>query len=69
MRKLLCILFSFTMTLTGFAWGDELATTTSDKPKIQKKCLFPHSKKRAPSWLCNPHADGLQVVAVQFQQP
>ena len=64
MRKLLCILFSVTMALTGYSWGDELPTTTDDKPKIQKKCLFPHSKKRAPVWVCNPHADGLLQVAV-----
>ena len=64
MRIFLCILFSVTMTLTGYARGDELPSSAHDKPKKEKKCLFPKSKKRAPSWVCNPHADGLAQAAV-----
>ena len=64
MRKIWCIVFSVTMALTGYVWGDELSATTQDQPKKQKKCLFPKSKKRAPFWVCNPHAEGLTQVAV-----
>ena len=63
MRKLLCVLLS-SMVLSSYAWSDQ-STMTTTNPSVRKvkKCLFPNSKKRAPVWVCNAHADGM-VAAV-----
>lgn len=63
MRKFFCVLLSATMVLSGYALADTPATTDA-KVKKAKKCVFPKSKKRAPDWVCNAHADGLAVAAV-----
>ena len=63
MRKFLCVLFSATLVLSGYALADT-PSTADTKVKKTKKCLFPKSKKRAPDWVCNAHADGLAVAAV-----
>lgn len=34
------------------------------KAKIDKKCLFPKSKKRAPDWVCNANSDGVKRAAL-----
>jgi len=38
--------------------------TTDSKVKKAKKCVFPKSQKRAPIWICNDYADGMEVAAV-----
>ena len=65
MRKFFCVLLSAAMVLSGYALGDTQATTAADaKVKKTKKCLFPKSKKRAPTWVCDAKVDGLAVTAV-----
>ena len=47
------------------AWGDTQSQVAMDaKGKVEKKCLFPKSRKRAPSWVCDAHIKGLRVTAV-----
>jgi hypothetical protein len=65
MRKLWCVLLTAALLQGGYALSDELTSeTTNIKPKKEKKCFFPKSKKRAPQWVCNAHADGLAIAAV-----
>jgi hypothetical protein len=65
MRKYFCMLLSATILNCNNAWTDELSPEmTNDHPKKEKKCLFPKSKKHAPTWVCNAHIDGLTVAAV-----
>jgi hypothetical protein len=64
MRNLWCVLLSATIVLSGSAWSAEVPSTANAKVKKAKKCVFPKSKKRAPAWVCNPHADGIEVAAV-----
>lgn len=42
----------------------ETPGATGVKAKIDKKCLFPKSKKRAPDWVCNANADGVKRAAL-----
>lgn len=65
MRKLLCVLLSATLVLSFDALGGTTSSaSTTAKVKKAKKCLFPKSKKRAPSWVCDAQADGVAVAAV-----
>jgi len=69
MRIFFCVLLSATLVLGGYALGATPTTTASAtavdaKAKKTKKCVFPKSMKRAPSWVCNGRADGLAVTAV-----
>ena len=65
MRKLMSVLLSVAMVLSGYAVGDTLSVTGSQaKVSKAKKCLFPKSRKRAPAWVCDAHADGLAVAAM-----
>ena len=64
MRKFIILLLSALMLLSGYAWATTPASTSDSKAKKEKKCLFPKSKKRAPSWVCNEQADTLAVAAV-----
>jgi len=53
------------MLMSGYAWGNNWATvSTNAKVNKAKKCFFPKSKRRAPAWVCNPHAAGLAVTVV-----
>lgn len=63
MSKLVCVLLSVSMILSGYAWADTPPVSKSKTVKA-KKCLFPKSKKRAPAWVCDAHADGLALAAV-----
>lgn len=62
MRKIFCVLLSVTMVLSVDALGD--TPTATAKVVKAKKCLFPKSKKRAPTWVCDAKVDGLAVTAV-----
>jgi hypothetical protein len=62
MRQLLCVLMSAVFFLSVDALAD--TSTAVVKAKTAKKCLFPKSRKRAPSWVCDARADGLAVTAV-----
>lgn len=65
MRKLMFVLLSAALVLSGYAVGDTLAVTAPQaKVGKAKKCLFPKSKKRAPAWVCNAQSDGLAVAVV-----
>src|SRR5450631_1993942 len=65
MRKLLFVLLSAAMVLSADALADTHApVATNAKVKEAKKCLFPKSMKRAPTWVCNAHSDGSMVTAV-----
>lgn len=65
MRKLLFVLLSAALVLSGYAVGDTLVVNAPQaKVSKAKKCLFPKSRKRAPAWVCNAQADGLAVAAV-----
>ena len=65
MRKLLWVLLSATLVLSVDALGATPgSTSTTVKVKKTKKCLFPKSKKRAPSWVCDAQADGMAATAV-----
>lgn len=65
MRKLMWVLLSVAMVLSGYAAADTLAVAAPQaKVSKTKKCLFPKSKKRAPAWVCNAQADSLAVAAV-----
>ncbi len=65
MHKIFCVLLSAALVLSGSAWCDTPnTTTTATNEKNAKKCLFPKSRKRAPLWVCDAHADGLTVAAV-----
>ncbi len=62
MRKIFCVLLSVTMVLSGDALGG--TPTATAKVAKAKKCLFPKSRKRAPTWVCDAKVDGLAVTAV-----
>jgi hypothetical protein len=65
MRKFLCVLLSAVMFLSVDAWGAAPATASATaKVKKAKKCLFPKSRKRAPTWVCDAKVDGLAVTAL-----
>lgn len=51
------------MLLSGYVWADTQPESKSKTVKA-KKCLFPKSKKRAPAWVCDAHAEGLALAAV-----
>jgi hypothetical protein len=63
MSKFVSVLLSVSMCLSGYAWADTQSETKSKTVKA-KKCLFPKSKKRAPAWVCDAHAEGLALAAV-----
>ncbi len=63
MRKLSCVLLSAVMVLSLDVLAGTQAAVVAKVGKA-KKCLFPKSRKRAPSWVCNAHVDGLAVTAV-----
>ena len=62
MRKIFCVLLSATVFLCADAFGG--TPTTTGKAIKAKKCLFPKSRKRAPSWVCKAPADGSVMTAV-----
>lgn len=62
MRKIFCVLLSATVFLGADAFGG--TPTTTGKTIKAKKCLFPKSRKRAPSWVCSAPADGSVMTAV-----
>ena len=65
MRKLLCMLLPAAMVLSANAWCDTQAPAAADARVTKaKRCLFPNSRKRAPDWVCNAHADGMALAAV-----
>lgn len=65
MRKILQVVLSMAMVLSiGVFTSTQVAAATEVKVKKAKKCLFPKSKKRAPSWVCDAHAEGLAAAAV-----
>ena len=61
MSKFVCVLLSVALCLSGYAWAD---APPDSKTAKAKKCLFPKSKKRAPAWVCDAHAEGLALAAV-----
>lgn len=63
MRKLLCVLLSAALILSFDALGATPGSSSATTKKT-KKCLFPKSKKRAPSWVCDAQADGMAAAAV-----
>ncbi len=63
MSKFIGVLLSVALLLSGYAWADTPPETKSKTVKA-KKCLFPKSKKRAPVWVCDAHAEGLTMAAV-----
>ncbi|OGS95657.1 MAG: hypothetical protein A3H31_09725 [Gallionellales bacterium RIFCSPLOWO2_02_FULL_57_47] len=63
MRKIVCVLLSATLFLGADAFGGTPTKTTGKAIKA-KKCLFPKSRKRAPSWVCGAPADGSAMTAV-----
>lgn len=65
MRKILNVVLSMAMVLSIGAFTiTQVEAATGVKVKKAKKCLFPKSKKRAPSWVCDAHAEGLAAAAV-----
>jgi hypothetical protein len=62
MRKIITALLSISIFLSGTA----LAETASTKPTVTKikKCTFPKSRKRAPTWVCTGQDDKLEISAV-----
>lgn len=63
MSKFICVLLSVSMCLSDYVWADTPSKSKSKTVKA-KKCLFPKSRKRAPAWVCDAHADGLALAAV-----
>lgn len=65
MRNLLYVLLCAAMVVSHGAWSETLTEQPSNTTvKKVKRCLFTHSTKRAPLWVCKPHAEGLAVAAV-----
>ena len=65
MRKLIPLLLAATLLSSIDVWAaTQAATAPTAKTNKAKKCLFPHSRKRAPDWVCSARADGLSVAAV-----
>jgi hypothetical protein len=65
MRKILHVVLSMAMVLSiGALTSTQVAAATEAKVKKAKKCLFPKSRKRAPSWVCDAHAEGMAAAAV-----
>lgn len=65
MRRLLCMLLSAAVVLSANAWCDTQPPAAADARVMKaKRCLFPNSRKRAPGWVCNAHADGMALAAV-----
>ena len=57
----LCALLYAAFFLGGDAMGGTPTATANVKTK---KCSFPKSRKRAPTWVCDAKIDGLAVTAV-----
>lgn len=57
-----CVLLSVALVLSTDALGG--TPTATAKAVKGKKCLFPKSKKRAPTWVCDAKVEGLTVTAV-----
>ena len=65
MRKLLFVLLCVATVVSQCAWSEESNVNPSNTTVQKvKKCFFNNSKKRAPSWVCNPQAEGLVVAAI-----
>jgi hypothetical protein len=64
MHSFRCVLLIATIALSSSVWSTELPSTANAKASKAKKCVFPKSKKRAPAWVCNAHAEGMEVAAV-----
>lgn len=60
------VLISATLVLCTDVMGGTPAKAKAKadaKVKKLKKCVFPKSRKRAPAWICDAHADGLAIAA------
>lgn len=65
MRRILYVLLSVAVGLSlGVSATQATADTSATSTKAKaKKCLFPKSRKRAPAWVCDAHAEGLAAAA------
>lgn len=64
-RIIFALVVAAAMTTSFQAAGDtQVKAATNAKAGKTAKCVFPKSKKRAPSWVCNPQTDGLALAAV-----
>ena len=66
MVKLFCILLFTASCLSVNASAAEARHAATASVKTSHKCTFPKSRKRAPAWICNKHAEGLTVTALGF---
>lgn len=65
MRRFCGVLLSAVILLGANAWGEaQPAPAASAKAGKAKKCTFPKSRRRAPGWVCDKHAEGLAVTAL-----
>ena len=62
MRNIIIVLLTITFIFSGYAQADEVIKIEQNTKT--KKCLFPKSKKLAPSWLCNTQDDKWAVTAI-----
>ena len=60
MRKLMGVLL-FAFIFPGGYVAAEMLAAPAVTVKQAKKCVFPKSKKRAPSWVCDVPANGFAV--------
>lgn len=62
MRTLITALLALSMLLSGAAFAE----TASKKATITKtkKCTFPKSRKRAPTWVCTGQDEKQEITAV-----
>lgn len=58
----LCVLMSAALLQSADVLGG--TPTATAKVNKAKKCLFPKSRKRAPTWVCDAKVDGFAVTAV-----
>ncbi len=64
MRKFIYLLLSATMLVGSNGWAISSPINKDAQAQKGKKCLFPNSRKRAPSWICNAQDSVLSLAAV-----
>lgn len=62
MRRTFSTVLTATMLVSGHALGD-VPSETGNAAKAGI-CVFPDSRKRAPTWVCKPKAQGWAITAV-----
>ena len=65
MQKILLLCLTYVLLFSGVAFAQSTGVASTNSQVIKdKKCLFPKSRKLAPSWVCTGSEKSLIVTAV-----